>query len=254
MKIGLKLFSTNTDFYYQEAQRLYSEACFDYIELYVVPGTLATLEQWSKLSIPFSIHAPHSMNGFNLADKTKEISNLKIYQEVKAFANQLGASEIIFHGGADGCIEETVRQLKALQEPRALLENKPYRAIPNKSDISYCRGYNAEEICYAMEETKCGFCLDFAHAVCAANSQKLDIYAYIEGFLLLAPNYFHLSDVYDLSSEYDAHAHLGKGSLNIQWIKQKIGVSSAVTIETEKSNPQCLDDFKKDIQRLTKLD
>jgi len=253
MKIGLKLFSTNTDFYYQEAQRLFLENFFDYIELYVVPGTLETLEQWSKLTIPFSIHAPHSMNGFNLADKAKELSNLKIYQEVKAFANQLGASQIVFHGGSDGCIEETVRQLKALHEPRALLENKPYRAIPNKLGIKCCRGYNTEEIVYAMEETKCGFCLDFAHAVCAANSQNLDIYEYIERFLACAPSYFHLSDVSDLSSEYDSHTHLGKGALNIPWIKQKIGPTSAVTIETEKSSPQSLDDFKKDIQWLTKL-
>jgi endonuclease IV len=146
-----------------------------------------------------------------------------------------------------------VRQLKALHEPRALLENKPYRAIPNKSDIKYCRGYNPEEICYAMEETKCGFCLDFAHAVCAANSQNLDIYSYIERFLACAPSYFHLSDVDDLSSEYDSHTHLGKGALNIPWIKRKIGTTCAVTIETEKSNPQSLDDFKKDIQWLTKL-
>jgi endonuclease IV len=253
MKIGLKLFSTNTDFYYQEAQRLFLEGCFDYIELYVVPGTLETLQQWSKLPVPFSIHAPHSMNGFNLADKAKELSNLNIYQEVKAFANQLGASKIVFHGGSDGCIEETVRQLKALHEPRALLENKPYRAIPNKSDIKYCRGYNPEEICYAKEETKCGFCLDFAHAVCAANSQNLDVYAYIERFLALAPSYFHLSDVDDLSSEYDSHTHLGKGSLNLQRIKRKIGTTSAVTIETEKSNAQCLNDFKEDIQWLRNL-
>jgi endonuclease IV len=253
MKIGLKLFSTNTDFYYQEAQRLYLEKCFDYIELYVVPGRLETLEYWKKLPTPFSIHAPHSMNGFNLADKAKEKSNLKIYQEVKAFANQLGASKIIFHAGSDGSIEETARQLKALNEPRALLENKPYRAIPNTADIKCCRGYNTEEILYAMEETKCGFCLDFAHAVCAANSLNLDIYLYIERFLALEPSYFHLSDVRDLSSEYDSHTHLGEGSLNIQWIKQKMGAASAVTIETEKSSPQSLDDFKKDIQWLTKL-
>ena len=39
-KKGLKLWSVNTDYYYDEAIRLYSEGVFDYIELYVVPDTL----------------------------------------------------------------------------------------------------------------------------------------------------------------------------------------------------------------------
>ena len=48
-KIGLKLWSTNTDCYYNEAIRLYNDGVFDYIELYVVPDTLDTLQKWKKL-------------------------------------------------------------------------------------------------------------------------------------------------------------------------------------------------------------
>lgn len=254
MKIGLKLWSTNTGGYYEQARLLYRDGVFDYIELYVVPDTVDTLGKWSELGVPFSIHAPHSMNGFNLADETKKAFNQKVYQEVKVFADKLGADVIVFHGGVDGCIEETARQLKALHEPRALLENKPYWALPDKSNVfKHCRGFNTEEISYVMEEAQCGFCFDFVHAVCAANAQKLDVYSYLDQFFRLNPDYFHLSDVLDLSSEYDSHAHLGEGSLDIGWIKNKIQSASAVTIETEKTNLSDLDDFRKDVQWLKKL-
>ena len=48
-KLGLKLWSLNTDYYYQEAQKLYKQSFFDYIELYIVPHTLHTLPMWKKL-------------------------------------------------------------------------------------------------------------------------------------------------------------------------------------------------------------
>ena len=66
-RLGLKLWSVNTDYYYEEAKRLYSEGVFDYIELYVVPNTLDTLPRWKELEIPFIIHAPHPRAGNNSA-------------------------------------------------------------------------------------------------------------------------------------------------------------------------------------------
>ena len=51
-KKGLKLWSINTDAYYNEAKRLYAEGVFDYIELYVVPNSLDTLAKWKELHYP----------------------------------------------------------------------------------------------------------------------------------------------------------------------------------------------------------
>ena len=48
-KRGLKLWSVNTDYYYDEAIRLYREGKYDYIELYVVPDTLFTLQKWKEM-------------------------------------------------------------------------------------------------------------------------------------------------------------------------------------------------------------
>ena len=48
-KRGLKLWSCNTDYYYDEAIKLYNQKIFDYIELYVVPETLETLDKRIKI-------------------------------------------------------------------------------------------------------------------------------------------------------------------------------------------------------------
>ena len=79
MKIGLKLWSTNTDHYLREAKRLYADRIFDYIELYMVPGSLNTHISWKDLCIPFIVHAPHSAHGINLADPELENNNCNIY-------------------------------------------------------------------------------------------------------------------------------------------------------------------------------
>ena len=49
-KRGLKLWSVNTDYYYNEAIRLYNEGIYDYIELYIVPDTLDTLPKWKRVN------------------------------------------------------------------------------------------------------------------------------------------------------------------------------------------------------------
>lgn len=170
MKRGLKLWSINTDFYLKEAVKLYENGIFDYIELYVVPESLETLSAWKKLNIPFIIHNSHFAQGFNLAKSEKAKRNREIYEQTKRFADELNAKYIIFHGGIDGDIEETAKQLASFKEPRAVIENKPYVALPNRMGGEFCRGYNFDEIKTVMEVSNCGFCFDFGHAICAANS------------------------------------------------------------------------------------
>jgi len=248
MQTGLKLWNINTDFYFEEAKRLYKEKCFDYIELYIIPNKIDTLLKWATLDIPFIIHAPHSAHNFNLADKSLKKSNENIYKEVKQFADKLKAKYIIFHGGCDASIEETAEQLKNLNEERALIENKPYKPLPNKWNYTQCRGYNKEEIEYVMNISDCGFCLDFGHAICAANSLGIDYWNYIDDFLELKPNMLHLSDIKDLTSELDSHEHIGKGMLDMKKILSKISNDALITIETNKNNKENLNDFISDIE------
>ena len=252
-KLGLKLWSTNTDNYYKEAKKLYSNNIFDYIELYVVPQTTETIPKWKNINIPFIIHCPHFAHGFNLAKKEKKESNFEIYKQVKTFADEVNAPYIIFHGGIDGSIEETASQLASFQEKRALIENKPCVALPNKMGGKFCRGYNLQEIQLVKNVANCGFCLDFGHAICSANSQKKDIYKYCEEFLKLNPKMFHLTDNADIKSPYDSHLHLGKGQLNILTILQMLNENAIITIETVKNSKENLDDFAEDIQWLKSI-
>lgn len=247
-KRGLKLWSVNTDSYYDCVSKLYSEGWFDYIELYVVPNTLESLPKWQALNIPFIIHAPHFAHGFNMAKKEKYESNLHIYKQVDKYATSLNAPYIIFHGGIDGDIKETARQLASFRDSRALIENKPYIALPNSIGGKFCRGFNPEEISIVKEIANCGFCFDFGHAICAANSRNLDPYEYCRDFLQLNPSMFHLTDIDDITSELDSHPHLGKGQLDFSRIIAMIPNDSYVTFETVKNSKENLNDFIEDMK------
>lgn len=248
MKIGLKLWSINTDYYLKEAERLYNEGVYDYIELYVVPDTEATLASWKKLSIPYIIHNAHFAHGFNLSRPEAKARNQVIYHQSRLFADELNAKYIIFHGGTDGTAEETAAQLLSFKEPRALLENKPYVALPNRMGGEYCRGATLSEIREIITTAGCGFCLDIGHAVCSANSQHKEPYGFVKELAELHPQMFHLSDISDMTSPYDAHPHLGSGELDISQLKKEIFPSDAIiSVETDKSSKERLDDFKKDV-------
>lgn len=247
MNRGLKLWSINTGEYRKEAVRLYRQGVYEFIELYVLPDSLNTLPLWKELDIPYIIHVPHFAHGFNLANPQKTESNLAIYQTVRTFADELAARWLIFHGGIDGTIEETAKQLKSFHEPRALIENKPFHALPNRMGGERCMGASPEEIQRIQDETGCGFCLDFGHAVCAANSFQKEPYTFIERFLQMTPTMFHLTDVEDMSSVYDTHLALGKGELDIAGLLRKIPPMAWITFETDKESPDNLHDFEKDM-------
>ncbi|MGL4595658.1 MAG: TIM barrel protein [Thermoguttaceae bacterium] len=253
MKRGLKLWSINTGTYRQEAVRLYSKCIYEYIELYVLPDSLETLPLWKELEIPFVLHAPHFSHGFNLANPQKAEQNHLIYEQVKAFADALDVAWIIFHGGIDGTVEETVKQLKSYNESRALIENKPLIALPNCVGGTYCRGATLEEIKYIRSETGCGFCLDFGHAVCAANALGKEPYQYIDRFLALQPTMFHLTDIEDMASVYDTHLSLGAGTFDIARTLKRLPDGAWVTFETDKKSQENLDDFEKDMVCLNRL-
>ena len=252
-KCGLKLWSTNVGAYISEARRLADAGKISYVELFVVPDTLEFLPKWRALGLPYAIHCAHSMLGFNLADAALEESNKRIYLQTREYADALGADSIIFHGGTGGDIRETARQLAAFGESRALLENKPYRALRNKLGSGFCRGYCAGEIKAVMDASGCGFCLDFGHAVCAANSLGREPYEYCAELLALNPSMFHLTDLEDVNSEFDSHPHFGDGTLDLKKIAAMIRPGARVTVETVKLSKDSLADFERDAECLAAL-
>ncbi len=250
LNVGLKLWSVNTDSYYDEAIKLYNGGYFDYIELYVVPNTISTLDKWAKLDIPFIIHHAHFVQGFDLSNKDKAEQNYNTYLEAKQFADTLNAKFIIFHGGIGGDVNETIRQLKHINDSRALIENKPYIVAGEQYSGMNCIGATHEDITKIIEEVKCGFCFDFGHAVCAANALNIDVDSFIDKFIALKPDMYHLTDVTDIKSPYDSHIHLGMGEIDVVKQLSKISNDSYITFETQKNSKDSLDDFKQDIHWL----
>lgn len=258
-KFGLKLWSTNADAYLPAAERLYGAGVFDYLELFVVPGSADALSEWQALrersGIPFVIHNAHSACGFNLAKRECEAHNREIYAESRAFADALEAKHVIFHGGTDGSEEETVRQLKGLGESRALVENKPFVPLRNPLGVKFCRGATAEELERIVGETGCGFCLDVGHAICSANSQGLEPYAFVRDLSRrLSPAMYHLSGVDDMRSVYDSHPHLEGSALDLARICREVFPANAcISIETAKDFSDGLDDFAADVEYLRRF-
>lgn len=250
MKLGLKLWSNNTDNYLKEAQRLYETGWYDYIELYVFPDTLDTIKKWKTLNVPFTLHAPHYIHGINLANKEKEQYNITIFKQVEEFLNEHNAKYVIVHSGIEGNIEETIRQLKIIKPNKMLIENKPY--IAPKMPDKICRGATIEEISKVIKEIGCGFCLDVGHAICTANSLKKEPYEYLKEFNKLKPVCYHLSDNF-IDSEIDAHMNFGQGNYDFKKIFDIIDTDKNITIETSKNNEENLNDFIEDVKWLKNL-
>lgn len=249
-QFGLKLWSTNKN-YIEEAQKLYKSGMFQYIELYAVPDSYDdTIKLWSKLNIPYVIHAPHFLGGLNLAKKENKGMNFKLAEETIRFADKLRAGIIIFHPGVDGDINETVSQLNEIKDNRVIIENKPYFTIDR---VLICNGNSPEDIKFITDNTGLGFCLDAGHAVYSANTRKIAAMDYLKEFVKLKPRIYHFSDG-DYNGIYDRHDHFGKGSFPLKRILNILPADCKITIESAKGSEHNLDDFAEDAEFLRNLE
>ena len=244
-RIGLKLWSTN-EAYVADAVRFYENGLYDYIELFVVPGSYEKFSGlWKSLNIPYVIHAPHYSVGMNLSDEKKFDDNMKLAAEAFRYADFLEATTVIFHPGIAGDTQETARQLKMLHDERMVIENKPYYA----DNGLICNGYAPAEIEHIMQEAQVGFCLDIGHAIYSANAQALNQMAYLKQFIELKPQMFHLTDG-DWHGTNDCHDHLGKGSFKLQEILTLLPSDHALSIESVHDFADSLVDFIDDVKFL----
>lgn len=246
MKIGLKLWSPNVALAHRAAE-LHREGWIDFIELYVVPQTFdATVGIWRDLGVPFMLHCPHGAHGFNLAKVELAESNARTFTEVQQFADALHAGVIVVHGGNRGDINETIRQLRHLNDLRICIENKPRVSLTG----GICIGHSPQEIVRILESPGVGgFVLDFGHAICAANSAQVDPFTYVGEFMKSGPNIFHVGDG-DRTSERDHHFNLGRGSFDLARLVSLVPPGSSLTVETPTDLTQGLRDFVENVQHL----
>ncbi len=243
-ELGLKLWSINKN-YVAPARELYQQGYYQYIELFANPGSYDKyLTLWQKLKIPFLIHAPHYQYGLNLSQADHCAKNLELFKETKKFADALQAQTIIVHPGIDGHVQETCRQLKLINDPRIVIENKPYDVL-NRTLI--CVGHSPEEIERIKLESGVGFCLDIGHAIVSANAQGKEPIDHLKRFLALKPSLIHLSNGTYQGLE-DSHANLDQGDFPLKEILKLLPRNIKITIETIKASDKDLNDFKADIE------
>lgn len=248
-KIGLKLYSTN-EHYLRDAANMRAKGYYDFVELLPVPGTYkTTIAKWKSFPGPFIIHAPHFSFGVNLGSKESFNRNMEVAGETRRFADELKARFIIYHPGMESDIHETARQFKVINDPRVLVENKPYKTMDGRFR---CIGGSVREIELVRKESGVGFCLDISHAISYAQNTGHDWYDYLRMFLALGPDLFHVTDG-DLFSGKDTHEHIGKGNYDWACILPLIPPDAMVTLETRKDSPVCLSDFQEDVANYRKL-
>ena len=250
LKFGLKIGSKDTQ-YTEEIIRYYTDDIFQYIELFTIPETYQdTISYWKQFGIPFVIHGPHSAAGCNLADINSRKTNVHKIEDTIRFADDLKATHIIFHSGTNGRPEEVIHQLTTFADERVLIENKPICGL----DGSVCVGCTYGDLKLIIDGIGkcCGFCLDFGHAICAANTRKKNPLMFIKELMQLNPKVFHLTDG-DYGSELDAHFHYGEGNFPLRELLKFVPENGMVTNEAKRSSTENLFESKKDFDFLKEM-
>ena len=261
-RFGFKLFSSNLQnnpsFVAEATEFVRANRLKMYIELMVLPTTPADdMETYRSLfaGLDVVIHAPHNAMNFDTGYAERFADNVKIVSYAQKAADMFAAPIIVVHAGGGNMpenLEETARQFRLFNDRRIVVENLPYRS----SDVKgYMHGTTPEQIKYIMEESGCGFCFDFSHAVCAANSLKLDLAEQLAGFYALRPTIYHLCDG-NVTGVEDRHLHYGKGNFPLaEFMKKYIAEDALITMETGNGVPKTARSWIKDfgyLQRLNK--
>ncbi|MBR1753353.1 hypothetical protein IJ732_00830 [bacterium] len=254
LNLGLKLYSNQLERYREEVINLFNDNKFGYIELLVYPDSLEDLNGWKcfkkEFNLDFTLHAPHFSHGVNLADKDFENRNVEVYEQVKRYKEELEAKYIIVHGGMEGSVDETVRQLDLINPPDMRIENKP--PVSPRMPDKHCRGAKIEEIKFIINRHPCKFCLDVGHAFCSAVYYEIEQFEYLKQFQNLNPDCYHLSDG-DFDSPIDIHYHIGKGDYDWQKVFEIIDSTKNMTLETvKKSGSESLNLFAQDVDEVKK--
>ncbi|MCK5845265.1 MAG: TIM barrel protein, partial [Victivallales bacterium] len=215
MRIGLKLWSLDVELI-DKAAELAKNGVFDFLELYVAMGSFETLDEWRRWNGATVLHAAHSHGGLNMALPNVLDAERRYFDELDAFRIAMNSKNVVFHPGVNGRKEDAtanfaeVRTMFPELGAAALLENKPLLGLNGE----ICVGASPEDVGWIVGQAEIGVCLDFGHAIAAANSLRLDWRVMIEKFLALNPVLFHLSDGYR-DAEMDSHLNLSAGDYPI---------------------------------------
>ncbi|MBQ9034440.1 MAG: hypothetical protein IJ099_00565 [Alphaproteobacteria bacterium] len=114
-------------------------------------------------------------------------------------------------------------------------------------------GSTPQDIKYIMEETGCGFCFDFSHAICSAVSLKINIDEQLKNFFNLNPTVYHMCDG-DQNQENDLHMHFRDGNFPLRhFLNDFTSKDAYITMETSIGVEQSADLRIQDYQYLKSI-
>jgi deoxyribonuclease IV len=165
----------------EEYSRLGFKACeiaFTY-GIYIKDKEAPLIKQAAeKLNIKLSIHAPYWIN-LNSKEKLKIKQSQKRILDCVKIGDKLGAETIVFHAGFYGknTPEETYETIKnSIQEIQDEIKAstlKPKIAPETMGKINVFG--TIEDISSLVKDTKCSFCIDFAHILARYKENKFDL-------------------------------------------------------------------------------
>ena len=259
-KLGVKLWTRdvlkNKAFFDDVAEAVRRKE-FEYVELFVFPNTYEDTFEAVREGLrgcPVIIHNSHSAYGFDCGDSDALKNNLKDIGDSQRFADALHADIIIVHAGCGTLpqnIDETIRQFRLFNDMRIAVENMAAFCMVSKK---FQHGVFPEQIERIKAETGCKFCMDFSHAVCAANYYKRKPVDILDDFRLLEPDMYHQCDG-RLQGIDDVHLHFGEGDFDLETIINRfIDEEARVTMETGYKPPLNADPWRKDRDYFRRLE
>ena len=245
MKFGIKLWSTNIDLIDQAKQTI-DKKIFDYIELFIVPGTSISP---FMIDVPYIIHIPHYKFGINIGDPLKKEYNVNIINECISWADKLDAEYLILHA-EHGSMKSAKDVLYEVADSRLLIENMPKVGLNGEQMI----GYLPEQIEELIDSFDIGLCLDLGHAIKASISLCVDYKEFIQRFLIFNPMIFHVCDG-NFNTERDDHLNIESGTYDFKYFRKCIcnNNSKLVTLETPRVNQLSIEEDIKNLGLLQSL-
>ncbi len=149
-----------------------------------------------KLNIKLSIHAPYWINLNSVEKKKIEQSKKRILDSCE-IGHILGAYRIVFHPGYYGKSdkEETFQNIKkAIQEIQAEIRKNKWKTklAPETTGKKNVFG-SVDEILRLVNETRCAFCIDFAHVL--AREKKINYSGILKKFGKHKQLHLHFSGI-----------------------------------------------------------
>jgi deoxyribonuclease-4 len=214
------------------------EIAFTYGVYLRIPKLLHEIKQVSqKLDVKLSIHAPYWIN-LNSKEKRKIEESKKRILDCCKIGNDLGARKIVFHAGFYGKRDkETSYQniKKAILEMQKIIKKNKWKVELCPETMGKINVFgDVPEILRLVKETKCDFCLDFAHLY-ARNLGKKNYKELYEPFKQFKQLHCHFSGI--VFGEKGERSHKLTGDKELKELLSILPKNKEIVIINESPNP-----------------